>query len=262
MAIYVVGSPTTPSLPMVAYDNIFAKGTLTATSATADGAAANAIVEGTYNYWIPSAMPASLQTTLGSATGADTFGVIAHNYGSVAATVNFEYWNGSAWITITTITPTDDSPIVAIFTTITATLWRIRLTGATAPATGVVYLAARLIIPGGVQAPYTPVWLAERVELMNSTSLGGKYIKNRAVRKGKETTIKLAAVTRTFAETNLNAFRIAFNNGEPFLWASGPSLFPNDVGYCWRKGGEIRPTYDQDAIWMALEMDISADASG
>lgn len=257
--IYVVGSPTTPSLPMVAFDNIFAKGTLLASTSTTDGAAANAIVEGTYNYWIPSALPADLQTTLGVATLANCFGIIAHNYGTKGATLHLEYFT-TVWVTITSITPTDDSPILAVFADTTATQWRIRITGTLIPATGVIYLANRLIIPGGVKAPYTPVWQADRVELMNSQSIGGKYITNRAVKRGKETMISLTSVTRTFAEVNLNAFRLKFNEGSPFIWASGPSIFPKDVGYCWRKGGELRPTFDQDAIWMALEMDVSADA--
>lgn len=259
MAVFVVGSPTTPSLPMVAFNNLFATGTLAASTETTDGAAANAIVEGTYNYWIPSALPATLQTTLASATLCNTMAVIAHNYGSKGATVFFEYFSGT-WQTITSVTPTDDSPIMVIFNDTTATQWRIRITGSTVPATGVVYLAARLIIPGGVKAPYTPIWQADRVELMHSGSLGGKLITNRAVKRGRDTMISLTSVTRTFAEVNLNAFRLKFNEGSPFLWASGPSIFPKDVGYCWRKGGEIRPTFDQDAIWMALEMDVAADA--
>lgn len=257
--IYVVGSPTTPSLPMVAFNNLFATGTLLASTETADGAAANAIVEGTYNYWIPSVLPATLQTTLGAATLCNTMAIIAHDYGTKGATLHLEYFT-TVWVTITSITPTDNSPILAIFANITATQWRIRITGTLIPATGVVYLAARLIIPGGVKAPYTPIWLADRVELMNSQSMGGKFVTNRAVKLGKETMINLTSVTRTFAEVDLNAFRLKFNEGSPFLWASGPSIFPNDVGYCWRKGGELRPTFDQDAIWMALEMDVSADA--
>ncbi len=259
MAVYVVGSPTTPSLPMVAFNNLFATGTLLASTETTNGAAANAIVEGTYNYWIPSALPATLQVTLSGATLCNTMAVVAHDYGTKGATVIFEYFNVT-WITITTVVPTDDSPIMIIFADTTATQWRIRITGSTVPATGVVYLAARLVIPGGVKAPYTPVWQADRVELMHSGSLGGKFINNRAVKRGRETMISLASVTRTFAEVNLNAFRLKFNEGSPFLWASGPSIFPKDVGYCWRKGGEMRPTFDQDAIWMALEMDVAADA--
>lgn len=257
--IYINNTPTSDdSLPMVLYSNLYASGTVTASTETTDAVATNVATETTYDYWKPSALPAWIKVDCGSAQTVNSFAIVAHNLGSSGATVDIQWsTNNVAWSTVMTVVPTDDTPILCLFTGLSKRYWRAYITGATVPYAGIVSAGQRLVLPGGVMPPYTPIWQAQTVELLTAKSLGGQFLGNRVLRQGAETSISLVSFSKSFAEVDLQPFKSWYNGGHAFIWASSPSSFTNDVGYVWRKqGSEMRPTFTETGNWVKVSMEV------
>jgi len=265
--IYVNGTPTdNATLPMVLWDNYlsYSTSTVTASTSTTDGPVANCYTETTYDYWQATALPAYVQIDLGTGYATklvNSVALIGHTIGSSGATVQLQSSpNGTTWTTVSTvITPTDDTPILAIFADTSARYWRVYITGTTIPVVGIVILGDRFVFPGGVMPSYTPIWQAQTVQLLQSKSLGGQFMGNRVLRQGADTSISLVAFSRAFAEADLQPFKAWYNGGHGFVWASGPSTFTKDIGYCWRKpNAEMKPTFTETGSWVRVTMEVEA----
>jgi hypothetical protein len=118
-------------------------------------------------------------------------------------------------------------------------------------------LGNHLEISAGVGYGYTPIWLSVQKELLISETLNGQFVGNRVISKGARTEVPLLSVERSFLEEDLLPFMDHYNDGKPFIFASGPTLFKNDVAYVWRQNGaEMKPTFDQSGNWMSLTMNV------
>ena len=259
--IYIEGTQiAADDLPMVLWDNFYARGTLTVSSETADGAGANAADETTYDYWTPASLPATLQVTLSSAEAADCCAITAHTLGTDGATVAVEYLNGATWTQLGSVTPTNDDPILIIFDETTDTDFRISITGSTAPSVGVVFLGKRLTFSSGVGLPYVPLWQSQKVELLQSVSLGGQFLGNRVNRRGGEGSIILNILERSFIEgTSFQSFKTHYDNGKAFFFASSPADYDEDLAYVWRSPRQtMRPTFVDNGIFYQVNMSLEA----
>lgn len=256
--IYPADSATAINATMILYRNVLAEGTLSWSSQTADGFAANALGPQTYDFWTPTTLPATLSVTLGAAVICDACAIVAHTLGSAGATVSAQWWNGSAWITAQSLTPTDDRDLLMIFAEATSAQWRIQVTGSTVPSIGVVMMGPRLLIPSGVQSGYVPLNLALDVELAPSITVRGQYVGTFVKRNGGATSIALAEQERFWIENDAEAFIAHYNEGAPFIWASCPDLLPEDMAYCWRAGGTLRASYDAGAQWGSMALEVAS----
>jgi hypothetical protein len=259
MTIVITNTPTTnDSLPTILFDNKFAFGALTASSELDDYAKENVRDEGTTKQWKPSSLPAWIKNDYGSSVAVDAVAIVGHTCGTSGNTLVIESSpDDSVWTTRATVIPTDNSTILALFTSVTARYWRVSISGGTAPFLGVVIVGPRFNFPAGVMAPYTPAWLARDYELLTSTTIGGQFIGNRVLRQGGSTKIDLVAVSRSFGENDILPFMLHYNIGKAFVWAAGPSIFDKDVAYVWRKENSlIAPTFDRDGIWMSVGMEV------
>ena len=269
--IYINGTPTDDTtLPMVLWDNVLSYSTTTLTaSSTATGTlVGNVATESTYDYWQPTAIPAWVMADLSATVGGpkdipyNSVALVAHNLGTTKATVYVQKSSDNiTWTTVSnTISPTDDTPILFIFPDTAARYWGIYIsayTGTVLPILGPCILGDRFVFPGGVMPPYTPIWQAQNVELLQAKTLGGQFVGNRVLRKGSETAINLVSVSKTFAESTIQPFKEWYNAGHAFLWASGPSVFTNDLGYVWRKpNAEMEPTFTETGNWVKLTMEV------
>jgi hypothetical protein len=261
MTIVITNTPTSDdSLPTVLFNNLFLEGTLSATTEAVGYPKESGVSENTNKSWEPTSLAANLKVDLGVATSADSFAVVAHNCGTKGNTVLLQSSpDDSTWTTRCTVVPTDDTTILGLFTAVSARYWRIRITNGTVPNIGVAILSQRFIFPAGVKAPYTPVWLSQQYELLTATTLGGQFLGNKVLRQGGRTTINLVSFERNFAETNLTDFRLHYNAGKAFVWAAGPSIFSNDVGYVWRTDSSVMaPTFDENGSWMSVSMEVDS----
>ena len=183
-------------------------------------------------------------------------GSVANSYIKTTTSSTTSGWrDASDWVA-----PTDDTTLLIKHRISTASAgWRIVVSGVTIPYIGICILGTPLVLPGGVRPGYTPIWQAQKVELLQSKSLGGQFLGNRILRQGAETSIGLVSFSRSFAEADLQPFKAWYNGGHAFIWASGPSIFTKDVGYCWRKpNAEMRPTFTETGNWVDVTMEVEA----
>lgn len=244
-------------LPMILWQNVLAQGTLLASSETLDGFAANALGPQTYDFWTSASVPATLAVTLGAAQECDACAIFGHTLGTAGATIEVQYWDGAAWVTVATASPTNDEPLLFIFPAVSSTQWRIRITGAVA-SISIAMIGKRLIVPGGIQTGYVTLDMAKSVELIASSSVTGQFFSARVNRKGAQTSIAFATQERDWIETQAQDFIDHFNAGGTFVWASAPDLLTRDLGYCRRAGGVLAATYDAGAIYGELAMEVDA----
>lgn len=146
-------------LPLILYDNRFADAIpLASSTAAGDYAAANLADWRPYTWWKPAVMPATVTDNDGSIQAADYCAVFGHNLGTVGATLEVRRSSDGFVandVLVTSITPAGDEPILLTFATQTAT-WRIKVTGAVAPALAIVSIGSQLQLPKYLAKGFDP----------------------------------------------------------------------------------------------------------
>jgi len=260
MTIEIETGSTSTTGANILYENLFHTGTVTASTEAADGEAANAANEPTWDFWTPTAVPAWIKVDAGSTVSCDAAAVAAHDIGSTGATVQVQSSPDDAtWTTQGSVAPTDDSVIIILFPSVSARYWRLRVIDAVA-SIGVAYIGSRLTFTRSVLSGHVALNNAKRVELMNTTTIGGQFLGNRIRRIGAETSVNFGLVDTGFADGDFAPFKDWYNDGHAFFFASSPLVWPDDVGYCWRPEGasEIRPVYEEGGLLTNLSMDVAA----
>jgi hypothetical protein len=157
----------------------------------------------------------------------------------------------------TTYTVETSSATMIVFNSVSSRYFRVQFIGTGDSEVRALSLGSPLEIDCGIGYGYTPIWLAQEKELLVSKTMSGQFVGNRVMSKGAMTEVPLLAVERSFVEDDLMPFMEHYNGGRPFVFAGGPTVFPNDVAYVWRQqGGELRPTFDQSGNWMSIRMSI------
>ena len=122
----------------IGYDNFVPAATVTATSAEAVWPADSVQRENTFERWQPTSGNGSITIDNGTAKSADYIGIAVHTLGSSASTITVQYFDlTSGWTTIETVSPLENSAIMAIFAEVTARYFRVIVAGSTAPQIGV-----------------------------------------------------------------------------------------------------------------------------
>jgi hypothetical protein len=153
-------------------------------------------------------------------------------------------------------TPTDNSPIALIFTRVLSLQWRLRITGATLIYMARAMIGQRLVVPGGITPPYVPLNMSDEVELLgDGRSRNGQYIPSPIQRTGGAATIGIMPQEWAWVVNDFAAFRDHFNRGKAFFFMASPTCYPDDIGYCWRDGKEINPSF-QNAFVMQISMGV------
>lgn len=244
------------------FQNVMAIGTLSWSSQTPDGFAANALGPQTYDAWVPASMPATLSVLLNSAHECDCAAIIAHTIGSSGATLYVESsLDGTTWVQQSMLTPDNDDDIVILFADSGGEKyprWRIRMTGSTPPAIGIAWIGKRLIFPFGVQASHTPISHSLDVQLSTSQSITGQYIGSYIERKGGGANIVLAPQERAWVQSDAVPFIEHYNDGNPFIWMSCPALIPEDGHYAWRSGPTLASSFGPGSMWVDMSMQVNA----
>ena len=213
-------------------------GTATASTAQAGFAAIAPLNELTYERWRPTALPATWASDLGAARSINYCAIAAHTlyYKNIAIQSSAD---NATWATIHSISPTDNSPIVVMFPTVSARYWRLNITagtnatyGATIPSVGVVFFGAYLQLQQRIEVGISPISLSRKTTYTNNIAEGGNWLGRSVKRMGKAGQIPLKAMARDWYQTTLDpAFqRMRY---KPFFFASCPKLMPWDVSYCW-----------------------------
>lgn len=236
--------------PCVLYQNVFEEGTLTATSGTAE----NAVSGTTWDFWIGTGS-STLTVDMGVDTEVDCFFIDAHDLFAVGSTLTVQAYIAAAWVTIETITPTDNAAIMVITPNITATQFRVTAIGV---SIGVVMAGKRLVFPNGVDPSHTSIAHARTYELLSGDSISGQFTNSMVVRKGASLGVTFPLLNAEWVDSEMKEFETHYNVGKPFAWAASPSRFPDDMGFCKRPSGagELRPMYYEGGMYEEFTMDL------
>jgi len=261
--IYLQSGVADPFSPMVLFQNLFAQGTLTATSTAAGSFVENLLGPQTFDFWKPAALPAEFSVTLAAPAACDCIALDAHNLGTAGASVSLYYsvTDTSAWVLITTIAPTDDRAAAVIFPSVTGRRFRVVINSASGtPFIGIAMAGLRLSFPGEILAPYVPAQHAVRVEPYPSLSMGGQFQGSRVKWKGAQISVQFSPLARAWVDANMRAFQAHYDAVKPFFWASCPGKYPQDIAYVWRAEGveELRPAYDAGGLHGMVMMELAA----
>ena len=242
---------------MVLYNSILETGNVTFLSEEDDGAGLNCVEDTTFDFWTPTLENAAVIIDMGEDTPCDALGIAAHNVGTSGGSVSVDYSDdGSTWTTVGEITPTTDDTILAVFDLVWARYWRVTLNDAT-PSIGVLKLGQRLIMPCGVLSGHTGINHSKRSELLTNESIRGQYLGTRVQRVGADTSIDFGLVSTDFVDNDMAEFEEWFDSGRTFFYAGSPDNWPDDYGYCWRSGNELRPSYEEGGELASVSMDVS-----
>lgn len=243
--------------PMVMYRNLLAEGTVASSTLPTSAPRANAYSGSTFDYWQPASAPDTLRATFGAAQAADGAFFAAHTLGSDGATLTVQYYDGATWQTQATISPTNNDPFGFIWPSRSATGWGIQISGAVAQI-GVAWIGPRLVIPGGVKPDYVPVWAAKRISKTDGVSRRGHFFAQAIERQGAELAPEFMDVPMSFALTDMADFRQHYSEGNPFVWASAPSIFPADAAYVWSDAEMMAMPIRAGGEWVGLSMQMQA----
>lgn len=246
----------TDQAPMVLWYNVLLDGTVTASTEATDAEVENLLTDSTFDYWRPTTTSGTISLSLGASKTISAVGIAAHDLGTQGATVTVK----AGITTLATVVPTDDSTIIILVASTAGTAFSVEITGATAaPSIGNLFMGVPLVFESGIVPSYTPLWMAEEVELLQNQSLGGQFFQNRVVRKSANTSVNLNILDRAFIEgTPFQSFREHYNTGKSFFFAAGPSVFEKDGSYCRRAGDTLKPTFANTGIFYKVGMQLEA----
>lgn len=181
-------------------------GTVTGSSEAAGFAATNANNELTYTFWKPTAVPATWQLSFTSAV-VSYCGIASHNIGSTGGQVSVQEWDGVGWLTVSVFSPTDDSPILFLFTERTTDRIRVRVANAI-PTIGVIWFGDVTELERKCQwtdsLPFNEVVDDTYAE---NVSDGGHVLDSFVTRKAGMASMTVQNISETWAAANIPALK-------------------------------------------------------
>lgn len=257
--IYIESGAANTDVPVILYENLFAEGTLSGV-ADPDFPVENAVTGTTWDYWMPdSSSLRGIIVDLGSSEFANCAFIDAHDMATVGASFRVQVsTDGATWVNASNLyTPSDNSPIMVLFSGQSSRYWRIYQIDGPAKV-GVVMLGTKLPFEYGV-TDMVSFRHGQRVEVMGGNSIGGQFLGQKIRRKGGGTTLEFPWLTANWVNNDMAMFEAHYNDGKPFGMALRPNHDDEELAYCWRpdNASELRPTYQQNG--QAFSMNIQVD---
>lgn len=234
MSVVIASGVTGTEFPRIGWKGI--SGTITASSAANGFGAGLAATPQTYAAWRAINADATWEIDAGESVAVDYCGIGAHDLATVGATVAVQRWTGSAWVTVASTTPTDDSAILFLFPSASATKWRISITGATSAARiGNIRFGLVTTLPQrSTFAPALPITEAEEYGYNVNLSVTGEWLGRSVVSTGLQFSVTISHLSEEFASGEWADFRAHCNTGDAtFFIAPKPAAYPKEVAYAW-----------------------------
>jgi len=217
----------------------------------------NVLTENTYEFWQPTALPATLTFTLSGGKKVDYMGIAAHTLGSSGCSIIAEYYDGSSWEELFSQAPGDNEPIMALFSEVTASQFRIRIvSGSSNPLIGVVYFGQVLESQRGIYVGHSPITLSKKSIVRPNKSESGNWLGRSVIRQGAANNIEIDNLTASWVRESLKPFIDSAIN-YPFFFAWNPSEYPKEIGYCWTNG-DIIPQNTGPRDLMSVSFNVEA----
>ena len=210
--------------------------TVTTSGSAAGYAAINLIDPATWSSWRPSAVDGWARYDFGAAVEIDCFGVSGHDLATSAASLELQSSpDGTTWTARVSITPITDDDLLFMLPPLTFRYWRI-VVGSNVANISVAVIGKRLAFTHTPVADYKPLHHARQYTKMFNDSIGGQFLGTRVMSVGAETDVNMGFFDRSWLEANIRPFEYHYNQGGCFFFASSPSLYSLDMGYCRAKG--------------------------
>lgn len=241
----IIIEPTfNPVIPLthsrIGIDNIVRTATVTASSAVAGFPAIAAKNPLTYEFWEPASLPATWNVDALAARDVNYCGIASHTLGTTGSTVILEYsMNNSTWVEVDRHSPIDNSPIMFLFSAITARYWRLNVDG-TSPKIGVVYLGMTLEMQRACYAGISPIEMNRQTVIRPNVSEGGQWLGRSIIRGGSQMSVAFSHLTYDWYKANFDPF-VELARSYPFFFAWRPEGYPETIGYVWT-GADIAPS--------------------
>lgn len=230
-------------------------GTITASS-TATGYSATAITTPqTYTAWKGDSLPDTIEIDFG---GNKTLSYVAMYIKEIGtgATVEPEYWNGSAWVSFgTALSITKRGPIAWMkLSGVTGSKIRASVTGTTSPQIAFMGAGDALKFECGIPPGFAPASLNQDDEFTNVFSEGGQVLGSQKLRSSAKQDISVDAVSPSWVATNWPSVRALMNTNGMFF-AFNPKDAPDELIYGMRGKNAPSASYSSTQ-YMALSFSI------
>jgi len=191
----------------------------------------------TYEFWKPTAYPATWTYSHGSTVTIDLdyCFIAAHNLGTSGASITIQYdsTGGGVWVDLTASTLiTDDSPIFVIFPPGSPEILRVQIDSYTdAPQIGVIKFGASMQMERPLYGGHAPISLARQTILRSNYSETGENLGRTKQRTYLATSYAWQHLTAAWVRSTWRTFQLAAES-EPFCIAWRPGTFTEDaVGF-------------------------------
>lgn len=204
-------------------------GTVTASTQAAGFDATFAANLKTNQFWRPTAVPATWDLAF-SATPISYIAIAGHDCATVGATLEFQRWDGAAWVTMVSHTPTDNGPTLVLLTRRSLDRYRVRVTGAVAT---IAVISAGDVIEVPQRATYVgsvPFDRANQNEYRDTVSDGGHALDRFLVRRSIPARMEIEFLSETWCDTVLAPLR-TYAESYPIFIADRPQERPASVAF-------------------------------
>lgn len=235
----------------IGYESITFGKTPVASSTEAGFSALAPLYPTTYEYWKPSAMPATWAIDNGTEAMCDYAGVVGDIEGT---TIQVQSSNdNSTWTTEVEGVATKKVAMF-LFQPVGQRYWRIRFVNG-APKVSVIYIGLALTMQRSIYAGHTPITLSRQTEYSNNMSEGGQYLGRSIIRNGVTTGAAYQHLTADWYRANFDPFVKAARE-RPFFFAWRPDAYPEEVGFVWTSA-DIRPQNTGPRDFMAVSFNMT-----
>jgi hypothetical protein len=251
--------------PFVAWSNLGAAATLGGTAVLTGGERANAVTGTTYDKWRPdvTTSEAALSFDFGSTTALKFAAIASHNAHTHGASVAVQTSaDNTTWADAGTGAVVAVAGVMAFRFSASARYWRFRFTGLTAGddlSVGIAFLGNETIFPRRFYQGFAPVLTPTEVELQSNVSVGAHLLGSSVIERGSTLSASVQNIPAAFIRSDeWTSFQTAFGEGKGFFFAWRPAKYPEDIHYCWRDGGVIRPSNTGPRDLMNIEFSARA----
>lgn len=230
-------------------------GTVTASS-TANGYSASAVTSPlTYTAWKGDSLPDTLEIDFGGNKTISYVAMYIKDKGT-SATVEPEYWNGSAWISFgSSVSITKAGPYSWMrLTGVTASKVRLSVTGTTSPQFAFIGAGAALKFECGIPPGFAPASLNQDDEFTNTFSEGGQILGSQKLRSSAKQSVSMDAISPSWVTTNWPTVRGLMNRNGMFF-AFNPKDAADELIYGMRGKDSPSASYSSTQ-YMALSFTI------
>jgi hypothetical protein len=247
--------------PRILYQDIFRDGTITASTEEDDAPGENVADGLTWDFWRPTALPATLEVQTDAAADVDYAWLGPHTLGTCECTVKGEYWDGDEWIVLfAEYAPGTDRVVAFLFEQVTASRFRFVISGSgDVPSIAIAMMGKALAMQRSVTLDHKPITMQRKTVARPSVSEGGQTLGRSIQRMGIAGQIAFEHLEASWLRTHFEPF-IESARVYPFGWVWSPASYPTEVAFCWTPSGkeDIRPEHSglQD------RMDVAFDVEG